>query len=184
VFDFIDSLSKLYRAIQNCSTVQTRLSGEMWKKKNLTDSPSFPSYQVLTSVSLLLLWLSIFTKWNQLVLNMICLLNFLFSIKERNCSYLNIFNRHLRVLPFEYFSNPVVRTCQTCYLYYCPSLLTALQLSVLPETLSTESHSNDHNTEWHQHKWVVTRKGDKSGGKKRYLGLHFLLQVIFPQKKF
>jgi hypothetical protein len=31
-----------------------------------------------------------------------------------------------------------VRTCRTCYRYYCPSLSTVLQLSVLPVTLSTE----------------------------------------------
>jgi hypothetical protein len=47
----------------------------------------------------------------------------------------------------------------SCYRYYCPSLLTALQLSVLSRTHTAEPTTNDHNnTKRHQRKNVVTRK--------------------------
>jgi hypothetical protein len=52
----------------------------------------------------------------------------------------------------------VVRACQTFYCHYCLSVLTVLHLSVLPQTLSMESASNDHNTQQHQRKNLVTQK--------------------------
>jgi hypothetical protein len=52
----------------------------------------------------------------------------------------------------------------TCYRYYCPSLKTALQLSVLPRTISAES--NDHNAKLHQRKNMSFGNSGESGGKK------------------
>jgi len=72
--------------------------------------------------------------------NMVYELSSLFATEERSAVRC-IFNRQFRGLLFESCSNRVVGTCQTCYRYYCPSLLTVLQLYVLPRTLSTESAS-------------------------------------------
>jgi hypothetical protein len=41
-------------------------------------------------------------------------------------------------LSLVYISVRVERTCQTCYRYYCPSLITAPQLSELPRPPSEE----------------------------------------------
>jgi hypothetical protein len=61
--------------------------------------------------------------------------------------------------------------------YYCLSLTTLLQLSVLPWTLSAEPLWNDeNNTNWHQCKNVVTWKLRQIWKKH----VHFLLQMIPP----
>jgi hypothetical protein len=71
--------------------------------------------------------------------------------RKKNSAFAAFFNRHFRILLLGYFSVRVVRTCQTCYRYYCLNLVTALQLSVPP--------SNElNNTKRHQHKNVVTLK--------------------------
>jgi hypothetical protein len=71
---------------------------------------------------------------------------FLIFNEMKNSAIPIIFSCHFRVLLFEYFSDRVVGTCQTCYRYCCSSLLTVFQLSLglPPQTLSIRSPSNDH----------------------------------------
>jgi hypothetical protein len=73
------------------------------------------------------------------------------TILLTNSALHSISNHDFRVLLFEYFSNRVVGTCQTCYSYHWPSPLTALHVPALPRTLRTEFLSDDHNNmELHQ----------------------------------
>jgi hypothetical protein len=59
----------------------------------------------------------------------------------------------------------------------CPNLITALQLSVRPQTRSAEPPSNDHNnTKRHQRRKFVTRKRWRIWEKKS----HFFQQMISP----
>jgi hypothetical protein len=55
----------------------------------------------------------------------------LYLIENKILLYVTLFNRHFKVLPFEHVSVILVGTCQTCYWFYCPISVTALQLSVL-----------------------------------------------------
>jgi hypothetical protein len=76
--------------------------------------------------------------------------------KKETLPFVAVSSLHFRLLLSENFSNCVVGTC---YRYYCPSLLSVLQLSVLPLTISTEFPTNHHsNTERHQRKSAVTQK--------------------------
>jgi hypothetical protein len=66
----------------------------------------------------------------------------------------------------------------SCYWHYCPNLITALQLSVLPGILSAKPPSSDHNgKKRHQRKKSVTWERYRMG---KILHLHFLLQMISP----
>lgn len=68
-------------------------------------------------------------------------------------------NRQFVVFLFEYDSNSVVGNCQTYYRFYRQSVVTVLQLSVLPRILNTEIPSNDlSNTERYQCTNVIARK--------------------------
>jgi hypothetical protein len=140
------------------------------------DSPPFQSYDAFLLMSLLLLWMLIFIK-ETIRFNMVYELSSLFATEERSAVRC-IFNRQFRGLLFESCSDRVVGTCQTCYRYYCPSLLTVLQLYVIPRTLSTESASNDYsNRKRHHCRNHVTRKRRRIW-KKKYL--HLLLKMISP----
>jgi hypothetical protein len=113
-----------------------------------------------TLVSLSLLRLSTFTI-ETIHFNISCQLILLFAMKEikQILPIVAFFNRQFRVLLFGYTSVHVLGTSQTCYRYYRPSLITALQLSVLLQTFSAEPPSNDYNnTKGHQCKNVATRK--------------------------
>jgi hypothetical protein len=71
--------------------------------------------------------------------------------KKENSARCCIFSVVASRVLFEHVSDRVVRTCHTCYRHYCPSLITALQLSVLSRILSAEISSNDHkNTKCYQ----------------------------------
>jgi hypothetical protein len=91
--------------------------------------------------------------------NIIWQLSSLFSKKEKILYFVAFFSSHVRLFLFEYLSNRMVGTCQTCYRHYCPTLSAMFHLSVIPRTHSTESSSNEHyNTERHQLRCVVTWK--------------------------
>jgi hypothetical protein len=64
----------------------------------------------------------------------------LFEIQERKqiLSFVAFFNRHLRLLFLSTSLFVWWELVKTCYRYYCPSLITVLQLSVLPRNLSAE----------------------------------------------
>jgi hypothetical protein len=79
--------TKLYRVIQSSSTILKEVAGEItWSRKCklifLSDSPPFPNYDVFTLMSLLLLWLSIFTRWKQIALTYQLIP--LFAMKEKS----------------------------------------------------------------------------------------------------
>jgi hypothetical protein len=59
---------------------------------------------------------------------------YLFCNKINKLCFRSISNRNFGVLPFEYFPNRVLGTCQTRYHYYWPRLLTVLQMSVATST--------------------------------------------------
>jgi hypothetical protein len=123
-----------------------------------------------------------FLESGNISFNVACELIWLVAIKDRkeaNSALCSIFSLHLRVgLLFEYFSVRLVGTCHACYRYYCPSLITALQLSVVPWTLNPESPLNDHKIQSDiDVKTSLLRNGDDSE-KKSYL--HVLLQMISP----
>jgi hypothetical protein len=87
--------------------------------------------------------------------------------------------RHFGIYIHEYFSNCLVGTCQTWYRYYCASLITVLQLWVLPLTLTrnplqttTVIQSNI------RVKTSSLGNGDESG-KKDYL--YFPLKINFSK---
>jgi hypothetical protein len=93
--------------------------------KVFTDSPVFPIYLVFTHVSLSFIVIIDFYNMETGLLNIMCQLTFLFEKKEI-LPVVAFYNYDFRVLLFEYFSNRVVGTCQTCYRYACPSLLSVL----------------------------------------------------------
>jgi hypothetical protein len=101
-------------------------------------------------------------KMETIHFNITCQFISLVTMKEKIQQILPFaafFSRNFIVFLIEHFSVRVVGTCQTCYRYYCPSVITALKLSVLPRTLSGKPPSNDHNnTKRHEGKNVVTRK--------------------------
>jgi hypothetical protein len=90
----------------------------------------------------------------------------------RNSAPCSIFPSLLKSTPFWVLSN---HTVETCYCYYCSSLLTVLQPSLLPQNLSMDFPSNDNNnTEWHlcknvTQKWWRIWEGSY---------IRFLLQII------
>jgi hypothetical protein len=81
-------------------------------------------------MSLLLLWLSNFIKWKQF--DFTCQLISLFStLRTKILPFVEMFNRHFRVLILEYFSVRLVGTCQRtkCTVQY---IITTAVRSVLP----------------------------------------------------
>jgi hypothetical protein len=83
--------------------------------------------------------------------------------------FVAFFSRHFRVFLFEFFSVIVVGTCHR---YYCPSLITALQVSYFHE-LSARS---PHQTITKIQNNINVKTSTVANLKKHYL--HFLLQVI------
>jgi hypothetical protein len=133
-------------------------------------------------MSLLLLWFSIFTI-ETINFNATCQLIFLFEMKKgrkkENSALCSTFNRHFSVLLSEYISVRVMGTCQTFYRHYCPSLITALQLSVLFHELSARS-SRQTITIIKSDINVNTSSGGNSGVSEKKSYLNFLLHTISP----
>jgi hypothetical protein len=150
----------IYRVIQSSTTILKEVVTEIiWRRnvnKVFTYSPLYPSYDFLRWCHFYYCHRRFLQNRKQFFLHKMST-EFLICSEKEILLFVACFNRHFRVLPFEYFSNRVVGTYQR-YRYYCPSLLIVLQLDVLPRIL-TEFPLNYHsNTERHQHKNVVTRK--------------------------
>jgi hypothetical protein len=99
------------------------------------------SFRVAVFLSLCLFYYygSRFLHRNTWFWHIICQLSSLFAIRKKVLTFVACFNRHFEVLPFQYFTDRVLETCYTCYRYYSSSMLTEHLLSVLAQTLSSES---------------------------------------------
>jgi hypothetical protein len=69
---------------------------------------------------------------------------------------------------------------QIAYWYYCPTLITALKLSVLSQTLSAELPSNHQNNIKRHESKKSCRSETVANLKKKKQYLHFLLQIVSP----
>jgi hypothetical protein len=102
-----------------------------------SDSPPFPSYDASYNDVPFIVVIVDFYKMETVRSRITCKFISLFAMNERKKE------RKPILLLFEYFSVRIVRNFQTCYRYYCPSMITALQLCVLPRNLCPEAPSND-----------------------------------------
>jgi hypothetical protein len=83
---------------------------------------------------------------------------------------------HICILRISKFRHFCCCHC-SCYRYYCPSLITALQLSVLPRTLSAEIRQNVTESDIDIKTLSLGNSGE-SERKKSYL--HIPIQMMFP----
>jgi hypothetical protein len=155
-------VSAVHRVIQSSTIYQKEDAGEIiCSRKRKHSAYRFANVSELRQfyVPVAFNVIADFYEMETINFNIIYQLRFLFAMRKRNTAFRSIFNRRFRVHALEYYSNRVEGTWQTSYRYYCPSLLTVHQLSVLSRTPSTEFPSHDHNNTQRNHrKSAVTPK--------------------------